>query len=92
MLQFLFYYFSGADCSQRADGAHGAPQSCGRTLSARRSWTRLDGSVRASGKLDKDGLTLRQAECHFHIKARADRIATFRWQPPLFLGAVGRAD
>ncbi|KAI6187460.1 Zinc metalloproteinase [Aphelenchoides besseyi] len=60
---------SGDDCSKRAPGAFGASKDCGKSVNANDQWQTLEGSVTAKGKLDESGMTIRQAECHFEIKA-----------------------
>lgn len=66
----LFFRFSGDDCSKRALGAFGAPENCGQDIQATNNWKTLEGQVTAKGQLDNAGMTIRQAECHYHIKVK----------------------
>ncbi|KAI6217031.1 Zinc metalloproteinase [Aphelenchoides fujianensis] len=63
----------GDDCSKRASGAFGAPTDCGKSINAASEWKTLEGEVTAKGALDQSGMTLRQAECHYEIKAPVGR-------------------
>jgi hypothetical protein len=60
--------FGGDDCGKRASGAFGAPVDCGNDINATTNWRSLEGKVTAVGSLDRAGMTLRQAECHYHIR------------------------
>ncbi|KAH7722549.1 metalloproteinase [Aphelenchoides avenae] len=57
--------FAGDDCSERAKGVNGAPETCGQTV----EWQTLSGSVLAGPEQGKWKLALRHACCYFHIKA-----------------------
>lgn len=75
LINFSYFFllrFGGDDCEKRASGAFGAPSDCGKDINATINWKSLEGEVTANGPLDNSGMTLRQAECHYHIRVLFD--------------------
>ncbi|CAD5213002.1 unnamed protein product [Bursaphelenchus okinawaensis] len=62
--------FGGDLCDQRALAAFGSNGQCGAVLEAKNEFQFIHGEINPAGPKDKNNITVRQAECHYHIKAR----------------------
>ncbi|KAH7702072.1 metalloprotease 1 precursor [Aphelenchoides avenae] len=72
--------FGGSDCSQRAAGEGGAPSSCGKTVQASAQPQTLSGSAQAGSGSGPQRISLRQAGCHYHIRAPAGQRVELKFQ------------
>lgn len=59
--------FGGTLCDVRAKALFTDKVQCGKTITASSHFEKLVGSISAFGPLDQNGITMRQAECHWHI-------------------------
>ncbi|CAD5217380.1 unnamed protein product [Bursaphelenchus xylophilus] len=62
--------FGGYLCDERAPAAFTSTSNCGDSLEATSEFQMIHGEVHPAGPTDKNNITVRQAECHYHIKAR----------------------